>query len=156
MNLSLKSITIVAIVFAAFLARGKVFNLFLSREIPAALTQQGSCLGKKMCTVVYLAPWCPACNRLVPDLRMLGSLSFNQPDSGVLIIVGQGKTSDENEDKKIELGEAAITDNDGQLAKDLGIQHFPTFLVINQARKVIHEDQDALAYMDETFGFSVQ
>ncbi len=87
---------------------------------------------------------------------MLGGLSFNQPESGVLIIVGQGRTSAENEDKKNELGEAAMTDNDGQLAKDLGIRHFPTFLVINQARKVVYEDQDALAFMDETFGFSVQ
>ncbi len=155
MNVSSKFTAIVFIALALFLSRHKLIDTFTSPKVPTGLNQQGTCLGKKMCALVYVAPWCPACNGIAPDLRMVGNLSANNPDFGVLIIVGGGQAPGENEAKVLELGAAAVTDNQNSYARALRIRKYPTFLVVSSSNKLVHQDQAAIKWMDETLGFSL-
>ena len=155
MNVSSKFAGIVFVALALFLSRHKLMDVFAPMKVPAGLNQQGTCQGKKMCAMVYVAPWCPACNGIESDLRMVGNLSATNPDFGVLIIVGGGQTASENEAKVVELGSAAVTDNQNTYARALRIRKYPTFLVVNSANKLIHQDDDAIKWMDEALGFSL-
>ena len=155
MNVSSKFAGVVFIALALFLSRHKLMDMFTSPKVPAGLNQQGTCLGKKMCAMVYVAPWCPACNGIESDLRMVGNLSAANPDFGVLIIVGGGQAPGENEAKVVELGSAAVADNQNSYARALRIRKYPTFLVVNSANRLIHQDGDAITWMDEALGFSI-
>ena len=155
MNVSSKFAGIVFIALALFFSRHKLMDTFTPMKVPVGLNQQGTCQGKKMCAMVYVAPWCPACNGIAPDLRMVGDLSASNPEFGVLIIVGGGQTPGENEAKVIELGNAAVTDNQNTYSRALRIRKYPTFLVVNSANKLIHQDGDAIKWMDEALGFSL-
>lgn len=86
---------------------------------------------------------------------MLGNTSVNHPDSGVVVIVGGGQTPGENEAMVAELGAVAIEDNTSNYAQALRIRKYPSFIVVNSSNKVVHEDQSAIQWMDESFGFSL-
>jgi hypothetical protein len=155
MNVSNKFAYLVLIGLMVFFSRHRLLDAFSETKVPTGLNQQGTCLGKKMCAMVYVAPWCPACNGIESDLRMVGNLSASNPDFGVLIIVGGGQTAGENEAKVVELGSAAVTDNQNTYARVLRIRKYPTFLVVNSSNKLIHQDEDAIKWMDEALGFSL-
>lgn len=105
--------------------------------------------------MVYVAPWCPACHAIEDDLRMLGTTSGNHPEFGVVVIVGGGRSSEENEAKVADYGSVATADNLNTYGEALRIRKYPTFLVVKAGGKVIHEDQAAIHWMDESFGFSL-
>ena len=155
MNVSHKFAYLGFIGLMLFFLLHRLLGDFTGTKIPIGLNHKGTCLGKKMCAMVYVAPWCPACNGIESDLRMVGNLSANNPEFGVLIIVGGGQTLGENEAKVAELGVAAVTDNQNSYARDLRIRKYPTFLVVNSANKLIHQDGDAIKWMDEALGFSI-
>lgn len=155
MNVTTKFAGIVFIALALFFSRYKLQDMFTPLRVPSGLSRQGTCLGKKMCAVVYVAPWCPACHGIEADLRMVGNLSATNQDFGVIIIVGAGQSPSENEVKAQELGVAAITDNERKFSQGLRIRKYPSFFVVNTANRVLHKDEDALRWMDETLGFSL-
>jgi hypothetical protein len=154
MSVSSKFAGIVFIALALFFSRHKLLDMFTPLRVPSGLSRLGTCLGKKMCAVVYVAPWCPACHGIEGDLRMVGNLSASNQDFGVLIIVGAGQSPKENEDKARELGVAAVTDNERTFSQGLRIRKYPSFFVVSTANQVLHKDEAALRWMDETLGFS--
>lgn len=155
MNVSSKFAAFVFVALALFISRHRIIDTFSSKKIPTGLNQQGTCLGKKMCAMVYVAPWCPACHAIQDDLRMLGTTSANHPDYGVVVIVGGGQTPGENDAKVAEFGAVATADNQNTYAHALRIRKYPSFLIVSSTNKVVHEDQAAIKWMDESFGFSL-
>lgn len=99
-----------------------------------------------------MAPWCPACNSMIPQLKVLLDRSQNHQDFGIQVIVGNGKSMIDNQMKAQEIGEKVITDDEnGTFAKNLNVTYFPTLFVLDQSAKVIAKDRDALVLMQETF-----
>ncbi len=132
--------------------RDKILALIKLAKIPVAIVQTPECSGKKKCSVIYVAPWCPACNSMIPQLQALLEVSQNHPDFGVQVIVGNGKTMIENQMKAQEIGGRVITDDEaGSYAKILRITYFPTILVFDQNGKVLAKDTDAMIVLNETF-----
>jgi len=86
---------------------------------------------------------------------MLGNTSQNHPDFGVLVIVGGGRDADENDKKVAEFGRVAVADNQNTYGEALRIRKYPSFMIVSTARKIVHEDQAAIKWMDESFGFSL-
>jgi|GEM_PF-2777571 len=154
MNVSTKFAGVVFFAVAIFLARHKIIDALSSKKVPSGLATLGTCAGKRMCAIVYVAPWCPACHAIQDDLRMLGSTSANHPDFGVLVIVGGGRTPDENAATVAGYGAVATADDENTYAQALRIRKYPSFLVVSSL-KVVHEDRAALQWMDESFGFSL-
>lgn len=136
----------------AYNERHKIRNFFDPPNIPTSVVQTPQCLGKKKCGVIYMAPWCPACNSMIPQLKVLLDRSQNHQDFGIQVIVGNGKSMIDNQMKAQEIGEKVITDDEnGTFAKNLNVTYFPTLFVLDQSAKVIAKDRDALVLMQETF-----
>ncbi len=109
------------------------------------------CKGKKTCSVVYVAPWCSACESLQPTLVSLLPAAKNNPDHGLLVIVGSGKEAGDNEAKADEIGFDTIVDNHNKLADELNVRYFPTIVVIDESLKIKLRDQEALGWIMQTF-----
>lgn len=139
---------IILIAFALFSYRHKIFSFFKPKHVPVSLVTEGNCKGKELCGIVYVAPWCPACHSIEPLLKS-AIVNTKNHVYGIQVIVGRGKTEEENNQKALELGEGVIVDNNGTYFKELNIAYFPTIMVVNQHKKVQKEGQDALQWVAE-------
>lgn len=145
----MRNISAIIFVFVAlFFYRHKIISVFKPKHIPASLVSEGNCKGKELCGIVYVAPWCPACHSIEPMLKSALENSKNHV-YGIQVIVGSGKTEEENNQKANDLGEGVIVDNDRRYAKELNIAYFPTVMVVNQQKKVQKEGQEALQWVAE-------
>lgn len=109
------------------------------------------CNGKKKCAVVYVAPWCSACESLLPQLITYSASAKKNPDYGMQVIVGFGREAGDNESKAEQIGDLTIVDNTSKMADELGVKYFPTIVVIDEANRIEFRDQDALAWIDQKF-----
>jgi len=135
-----------------YLSRDQAKALIASSTAPAERSASSPCEGKKLCGVVYVAPWCPACNNLLPKLAVPLANAKDNKDFGMMIVVGQGKREGDNETKVSEIGAGAITDNDGFYHQKLRVEAYPSFYVINQNNRVVMQDQDAFIWHHTTLG----
>ena len=62
-----------------------------------------NCTDKQFCAVIYLAPWCPSCNQMAPQLRTAVQRAKSKTDFGMKIVVGQGTTA-QNEEEAASFG----------------------------------------------------
>src|SRR4051812_23628513 len=85
----------------------------------AALAISDSCSSKKLCAIVYVTPWCPACEQVSPILKMWVTKTKDHAEYGVKVIVGYGKNQGDNEKTAAKYGENSVIDNDLTLAKKL-------------------------------------
>ncbi len=134
-----------------YMSRGQLTGMFKEQKVPPTLFQEAGCKGKKVCGLVYLAPWCPACNSVIPQLQVYLKNSPNNKEAGLQIIVGAEQYTGENVRKAKEIGEGVMTDDYKVYATTLGISYFPSFFVINEESKIIHKDQDAMNWLNESF-----
>lgn len=118
------------------------------KEISYQVSRQFiNCQGKKECAVVYVAPWCGACNQLLPHFKSFAEKGLTHNDYGVQIIVGAGRTPEENENKMNEIGLNTFVDPDMEIAKKLKVAYFPSVYVINNINHVLLKDQEAINWM---------
>jgi thiol-disulfide isomerase/thioredoxin len=91
------------------------------------------CFKKEKCVVVYLAPWCPACNASVETLKEMNRL-WNANDSkytrGIKVLVGQD-TMVKCQEKADSIGTFAQIDSDDKFSKLYGISGYPTWFVFD-------------------------
>ncbi len=106
-----------------------------------------SCTNKKFCAVVYVAPWCPACKQLAPQLRA-ALPRVKEKEFGLKIVVGQGRP-EENDDEAASFGEAGSADQDGSIHKILGVSQYPSFFVLDQEKTVILANEEAFQWLNE-------
>lgn len=139
-------VAIVILLAAGFFYRNRIISWFKPRHVPATLVRSGNCEGKKLCGIIYLAPWCPACHSYEPMIKSaLSDFKTNQ-EHGIQIIMGFGNQPGENERKASEISPDVIIDKDRSLAKKMNINYFPTFLVVDQNLKVKMTDAEALQW----------
>ncbi|MBA2403362.1 MAG: redoxin domain-containing protein [Bdellovibrionales bacterium] len=110
-----------------------------------------SCAQKRMCAVVYLAPWCPACQQVTPTLMTFLANAQKSKLFGLQVIIGAGRKAGENEKKANALGMGTMVDNDNKIANALGVTYYPTFIVIDNKRSVTLRDQAAMEWANSQF-----
>jgi thiol-disulfide isomerase/thioredoxin len=105
-----------------------------------------SCAGKQHCLVVYLAPWCGACKSILPELQTLTHRQSESPHTGVQVIVGEGRQSEDNERMASYFGPAALVDADRSLHASLGVRYYPTMIVLGASDQILHRDEKAFTW----------
>ncbi len=141
------------IALTLFFSQQKIRDFLRPRPktAPVQLTQSLECQKKNGCGVIYVAPWCPACNSMQPQIQQILQKSRENPDYGIVVIVGQGKEARDNFEKAQEIGEGTVTDDDSLYARALKIDRYPTFLVVDSQQKITHRDQAAMGWMNHAF-----
>lgn len=97
-----------------------------------------SCVGKKLCITVYVAPWCGACRISQPTFKALNAyLPKHRDDVGFSVVVG-GASPNEHlaEQKKLNPVES-VADDAGVILKSRGIKAFPTWIVHDSSGKEV-------------------
>ena len=110
-----------------------------------------NCSGKASCVVIYVTPWCPSCKQLKPLLLQALERSKTVLDTGLKLIVGQGKTPAANEEEAMSFGAGAVTDNDGAFHKALAVESYPSFFVLDQKQNITLRGQEAANQFSRTF-----
>ena len=95
-----------------------------------------TCISKKRCVFIYVAPWCPACHQLLGQFERIKS-GLARKDIGVLLVVG----ADDDRQKEIALrnqydADAILDTTTGQFRKINKIDAFPTLIVMQPSGKV--------------------
>lgn len=134
-----------------FYSRHQLVGMFSEKKVPDTVFQEAGCHGKKMCGLVYLAPWCPACNSVIPQLQIFLKNGQQHKEAGLQIVVGAEQMPGDNARKAKEIGEGVITDENNIYAGSLAISYYPSFFVIDEQKRIIHKDQDAMNWMNENF-----
>ena len=116
----------------------------------AAMATTDTCATKKLCTIVYVTPWCPACAQVSPILQAWISKTKDHPEYGIKVIVGYGRNAGDNERTAANYGVNSVVDSDLSLANKLNIKYYPTFLLVNPAGTIIKKDQDVVKWASET------
>ena len=137
--------------FIVFLSRHQLTGMFKDKKVPPTLFQEAGCKGKKMCGLVYLAPWCPACNSVIPQLQIFLKNSVNNKELGLQLVVGAGQAPGDNERKAKEIGENVMVDSHNVYATSLAVSYYPTFLVVDDKKQIKYKDQEAMNWMNENF-----
>lgn len=93
-----------------------------------------SCVNKKYCVTVFVAPWCPACNQSQVTFKALHAFLPNgRPDVGFGVVIGDGDSA-QNMSKKRDLGPIdAIIDDSGSIMKSRQIASYPTWIVNDES-----------------------
>lgn len=146
-------IAIVLLVFVVYgvWQKNKV-HLMASNQFPVTSGPNvDACAQKKMCAIVYLAPWCPACEQVTPMLMTFLKNAQNNPEYGLQVVIGAGRAIGDNENKAKALGLGTIVDNDNLIARALGVTYYPTFIVVDSTRSVKMRDQEAMEWTNKYF-----
>ncbi|RZA07286.1 MAG: redoxin domain-containing protein [Proteobacteria bacterium] len=114
----------------------------------AANTAKDTCEGKKSCAVAYLAPWCPHCKKVVPDLQAMITKAEASSEYGLRVIVGGGEKA-ENEKLAALFGKSGVVDASNEIATALGVRGYPSFYVLNEKGQAVMGDQDAYRWAFE-------
>lgn len=116
---------------------------------PASISGN-TCEGKKFCALVYLAPWCPHCRSALSHTQMLLQKS-RFGDTGVRVVVGMGEP-DQSAAMANKIAHGVAVDTDDKIARDLGIQGVPAYIVMDKEGTRILEGQEGYAWIIEKFG----
>lgn len=113
-----------------------------------ATKKTDNCTDKKFCAVVYVAPWCPACQQMAPQLRTAIERAKTKNNFGLKVVVGQG-TREQNEAEAASFGAAGSADQDNVVHTALGVDRYPSFFVMDQEKTVILRHEEAFAWLNE-------
>ena len=134
-----------------FMSRHQLSGMLASKKVPPTLFQEAGCKGKKMCGLVYLAPWCTACNSVIPQLQIFLKNSAKNKEMGLQLIVGAEQVPGDNARKAKEIGETVLVDEYKVYSTTLAVSYYPTFLVVDEKKEIKYKDQDAMNWMNENF-----
>lgn len=110
-----------------------------------------TCEGRKFCAVVYLAPWCPHCVSSVPRTKEMIQ-RFRSPELGVKVIVGLGKSPEQNQKFADSIAPGVVIDSDTSLARKYGVRSVPSYTVLDQEGSAILSGQEAYSWLHEKMG----
>ena len=107
---------------------------------PAKANTQGTnpCLTKEKCVIVYMAPWCPFCQRTIPIVQEMVEHYKDSGEVGVKVIIGndgRGKLEDMAE----KVGTNTFLDPDGTLWNAVGAKGVPHWFVLDSTGKQVAE-----------------
>lgn len=96
-----------------------------------------NCQSKKTCLIIYVAPWCGACQMFIE--RQLSPVSdmIAKKEMGMLIVVG-ADTPEKNSEHAKKLGALAGTDKNDEFMRKNKIEYFPFFIVTSSGQMTHH------------------
>jgi|GEM_PF-5785813 len=113
----------------------------------------GTCQGKKMCGVIFLASHCPVCKLQQPTHKAWLENNSPSKEFGLKAIVGFARRAGQNEEFAKGLGERGVAvDNDGAMAKRMNITTYPKYLVFDADKKLVYKDNEASDWIQKNFG----
>lgn len=141
---------VISLLFLFNWARSKYWPSYqaLSKQTLSSLE---SCRNKKMCAVIYIAPWCPACESALPIIKNYIKNAKSNMSYGIQIVVGDEQTKGENDAKAKEIGENAIADNNLEISKSLNIKAYPTYFVLKDGHKIVMQGEEASLWLSSNF-----
>ncbi|MCA2979163.1 MAG: hypothetical protein INH41_08900 [Myxococcaceae bacterium] len=107
------------------------------------------CLSRSTCVVMYVTPWCGACQvhvgTTLPRLRAKWGASPDRP--GLKVVVGN------SDDGKLDelarrVGDPVFVDRNDRLLRALAVRRFPSFYVVDQRQRITHEGDDAVEWLE--------
>lgn len=99
-------------------------------------TNTDPCNAAQYCVVVYLAPWCGACQSELPWIGELQNAALSTKGVRFMIVVG----SDERANllgMARQLPQGAFLDAKGVYKSSLGVYAFPSFFLVDHERQVL-------------------
>ena len=134
---SAKSFWIVSLFVCCILARvaWQKSQSWSATAQASQLTFSESCQDKQKCVVLYVAPWCPVCERTLPVALEIGrrwSTSEAGSGTGLRILVGNDKP-EKCVAKAQKIGPIAAVDQNFEFGKQYGIRSFPTWIVFDSS-----------------------
>jgi thiol-disulfide isomerase/thioredoxin len=111
------------------------------------------CSGKQRCLVVYLAPWCPACKSVTPQLLQVRDHWKGSATRGIKFIVG-ADSDEKNRELALSIGDGAYVDQGDAYRRAMKVSHFPTLWVVDENSKVITADRGAYDWLNGELGAS--
>jgi hypothetical protein len=106
------------------------------------------CQARKTCVVMYVAPWCGACQVHVgTTLPLLRAKWGDSPDRpGLKVVVGNSDDGRLDEMAR-RVGDPVFIDRDDQLLRALAVRRFPSFYVLDERLRITHEGDDAVDWL---------
>jgi thiol-disulfide isomerase/thioredoxin len=135
---------VVVVVIAVVLVVAGISRLVRNTVFPSVYALQPSethasathpCLMKSRCVVVYLAPWCPYCNRSIGTIQELRA-QWKDRDVGILPVIGRDTVA-EIQAMAARVGEGSYVDLDASFFKKTGVQGVPAWFLINDQGKLL-------------------
>lgn len=153
--MSFRFLLVLALIGGAFFKGQDFYKAYrLNREMKSVQAGVGnkadfgipnSCLGKKFCITVFVAPWCPACKASQGSFSSISQyLPQNRPDIGFGVVIGNGSLAENNAEKEVLSNLDVQTDNTGLIFKKRNISSFPTWVVNDQTGKEIFRESAGL------------
>jgi protein-disulfide isomerase len=115
---------------------------------PASLNGD-TCVGKKFCVIVYLAPWCPHCKASLSQAQTLLGKSL-VGDTGVRVVVGLGRGSDSSA-MAARIARNITLDDDESIAHKLGVRGVPAYVVLDSEGTKLIEGAEGFSWVAEKF-----
>jgi len=94
------------------------------------------CVTKKKCLIVYVTPWCPACNSSEALIKRIRDDFKNSPEYGMMIVIGVA-SQPELAGKALDLGENTFLDTENKFRKAAKIYAYPTWMVVDQNYNIL-------------------
>ena len=110
------------------------------------LVTSTSCEGKEKCLIVYVTPWCPACEQMSPYLLKIQEKSKNDPELGIKMIVGQERSPGGNQKIADRYGDTTVIDLDLSVHQMLNVKYYPTILLVRQDGIISGRDNVAFEF----------
>ena len=133
-----KIFLVLAITFTAFgLSRNAIENQkpSMASRGPASDANSNygwpnSCVGKKFCITVFVAPWCPICKGSQATFKLVQQyISQNREDVGFGLVMSTGESDARRREKNI-LAPVEVTLDDSEIImRNRRIAGFPTWIV---------------------------
>ena len=133
------ALAVLILAVGLFISRDKLVAVMHWETTPTDFFKEGQCKGKKLCGVAYLVPKSRATHAILPELQKYMERAKTHPEYGVQVIVGRGKTSEENTEKAKKVGEGVIVDP-------------PSFFVIDQQNETKLVGKAAWGWFRASFG----
>lgn len=128
---------IVSIVAYLLYAWG-VFGFGTMPEIPLALSHGtvAPCEKKTKCVVVYLAPWCPFCQKGVAFFNEVHTRFEKNGTVGMKVVLGSDSTNKLEEMAKA-IKAPVFFDPEGRFATLLEVQGYPSWWILNERGRIV-------------------
>ncbi len=120
-----------------FLRGGSFISRPAPEEIRASLGQSSDpCYQKPRCLIIYVSPWCGACQSEVPFLSEVQSFTYDHPNVGFKVYVG----SDQEENLRrfaSQIRANTFLDIDGSIGRSLGVSSYPSYYWLDEEGDII-------------------
>jgi thiol-disulfide isomerase/thioredoxin len=110
------------------------------------LVSSTSCEGKKSCVLIYVTPWCPACEEMSPLIQQWLVKARNDADVGFKVIVGMENARGDNQRLAKRYAPVSIIDHRRKIHDLLGVRYYPTLFMVKTNGELLARDEKVVEW----------